>query len=108
MLPDDSEGSNIPFGAAPVKSGFHVKPSRDVSRETPSWAPGERPASGDLAPPARRLDDQIVQIAGGNAGNPRRLRQGAGAHPIELLPRLGRETLKLEVGKLGGQREGGQ
>src|ERR1051325_2430160 len=75
-----------------------------VSRETPAAMLG----LGYPPAPARRLDHEIVQVAGRDAGNAGRLRQRRRANAIELLSRRGREALELEVGKLQRQRKRGE
>src|SRR5213082_2643428 len=62
----------------------------------------------DAPAPARRFDYQVVQVAGRDAGDARRLRQRRRADAIQLLARLRRQTLELEVGKLQRQRERGE
>src|SRR2546429_3175228 len=63
---------------------------------------------GHAPAPARRFDHQVVQVTGRDAGNARRLRQRRRADAIQLLARLRRQTLELEVGKLQRQRERGE
>src|SRR5438132_531632 len=49
-----------------------------------------------------------MKIARAHTRNPCRLSQGRGPHSIELLPRFGRKTQHLEIGKLGWQHERGE
>src|SRR6266545_7164121 len=58
--------------------------------------------------PARRLDHQVVQVAGRDPRNPRGLGEGSGANAVELLSRLRRETLQVEVRQVGRQGERSQ
>src|SRR2546428_13739019 len=75
-----------------TKATFHVKHTVD---------------SRHPAAPPRCLDHQIVQIAGRDPGDPRRLGERRGTDAIQLLPRFGRQTLELEIRKLSRQHERG-
>src|SRR5919108_2615117 len=80
-----------------------------VSRETDGQFHVKHPAAavglGDPPAPARRLDHQVVQVARGDTRDTRRLGERRRPDAIELLPRLGREALQVEVGKVAWQRE---
>src|SRR6266498_1151331 len=79
---------------------FHVKRKSKVSRETPTWT-GLR----DAAPPARSLEDEVVEVAGGDARHAGGLSQRRGPDLIELLSSFCRETAQLAVGQVGGHSE---
>src|SRR6267142_5180570 len=79
---------------------FHVKRKSKVSRETPPWT-----CLRDPAPPARRLKNEVVEVAGGDAGHAGGLSQRRGPDLIKLLSSFRREGEQLAVGQVGGQRE---
>src|SRR2546425_510683 len=78
------------FVSRETKATFHVKHTAD---------------SRYPAAPPRCFYHEIVQIAGRDPRDPRRLGQRRGTDSIELLPRLGCQTLELEIRKLSRQHE---
>src|SRR6267154_1308680 len=61
-----------------------------------------------LPTPPRRLKHQVVEVAGGDAGNPRGLSERAGPDAIEFLASFRRERPQLEVGKVSRQSKRSQ